>query len=171
KCMAKLKSLEFDPPIIELPRRMVRLLDDADERIERFHFDHRDSPVAAYVPSDFVAAYHALAAIVTCGLAPGTRFVEWGCGMGVVTCMAAELGFDAVGIEIETELVDQSTELAADHEIEAEFVAGSFVPEEHEDLFDNSGDFNWVRVDSPSAYDEIGLEPDDFDLVYCYPWP
>ena len=85
--------------------------------------------------------------------------------------MAAELGFDAVGIESEEELVEQSTQLAADHEIDAEFVTGSFVPEQHEDLFDNSGDFNWVRIDRASAYDEIGLEPDDFDLVYCYPWP
>ncbi len=169
--MARLKTLEFNPPTIELPQRIVELLNDADERIDRFQFERRDQPVAAFVPSDFVLAYHALAAIAATNLAPGRRFVEWGSGVGVVSCLAAELGFDAVGIEIEAPLVDVSRELADDHAIAADFVAGSFVPLDEAGLFDLSGDFNWVRTDAASAYDELDLEPDDFDLVYCYPWP
>ncbi|MGI9456268.1 MAG: class I SAM-dependent methyltransferase, partial [Aeoliella sp.] len=89
----------------------------------------------------------------------------------VATCLAAELGFDAVGIEIEEELIAVSQQLASDHHINAEFVAGSFVPPEHEDFFDMLGDFNWVRTDGHSAYEELDLDPDDFDVVYCYPWP
>lgn len=169
--MARLKTLEFEPPLIALPQGVLDLLNDADERIESFQFEHRDTPVAAFVPSDFVLAYRALAAIAETNLAAGRRFMEWGSGVGVVTCLAALLGFDAVGIEIEDDLVDVSRALAADHAIEAEFVAGSFVPMDEVDLFDLSGDFNWVRTDAVSAYDELDLEPDDFDLVYCYPWP
>ena len=169
--MPRLKTLEFDAPRVALPRRVLDLLNDADERIEAFQHARRDEPIAAFVPSDFVAVYQALASIETQQLAPGRRFLEWGCGVGVATCLAAELGFDAVGIEIEDELADVSRELASDHKIAAQFVAGSFVPPEHEDLFDMLGDFNWVRTDGSDAYDELDLDPDDFDVVYCYPWP
>jgi 2-polyprenyl-3-methyl-5-hydroxy-6-metoxy-1,4-benzoquinol methylase len=169
--MARLKTIPFDPPSLVLPTRIRALLDDADERIDAFQFEHRDTPVAAFVPSDFVLAYEALAAIASLNLAPGRRFMEWGSGVGVVTCLAASLGYDAVGIEIEDDLVEVSRELAADHEIEAEFVAGSFVPYDEVDLFDLTGDFNWVRTDASTAYEDLGLEPDDFDVVYCYPWP
>ena len=169
--MARLKTLEFEPPAIALPHQIVRLLDEADDRIDTFQYEHRDTPVAAFVPSDFVLAYQALAAIASCNLAPGRRFVEWGSGVGVVTCLAASLGFDAVGIEIEPELVDVSRELADDFAIDADFVAGSFVPNDEVDLFDMSGDFNWVRTDAASGYEELDLEIDDFDVVYCYPWP
>lgn len=169
--MARLKTVPFDPPALLLPERVTALLDDADERIDGFQFEHRDTPVAAFVPSDFVLVYQSLAAIAATNLAPGRRFVEWGSGVGVVTCLAAMLGFDAVGIEIEDDLVDVSRELASDHGVDADFVAGSFVPIDEVDLFDLTGDFNWVRTDAVSAYDELDLEPDDFDLVYCYPWP
>lgn len=169
--MARLKTLAFDPPPVVLPQRILDLLRDADERIDRFQFEHRDSPAAAFVPSDFVHVYQALVALAASSLAPGWRFLEWGSGVGVVTCMAATLGFDAVGIEIEDDLVDVSRELAEDHAIEAEFISGSFVPLDEVDLFDLGGDFNWVRTDGPSGYDELDMEPDDFDLIYCYPWP
>lgn len=169
--MAQLKTLEFDPPAIELPRRIVDLLNDADGIIDAFQHARRDEPIAAFVPSDFVLVYQALAAIATRNLAAGRRFLEWGCGVGAATCLAAELGFDAVGIEIEDDLVEASRQLAANHIIDAEFVAGSFVPADEEDLFDMLGEFNWVRTDAPNAYDELDLEPDDFDVVYVYPWP
>lgn len=169
--MAHLKTLPFDPPSLALPERIVQLLNDADTRIDDFQFEHRDTPVAAFVPSDFVLAYQSLASIASLNLAPGRRFVEWGSGVGVVTCLAASLGFDAVGIEIEDDLVQVSRELADDHGIATEFCSGSFVPPDEIDLFDLSGDFNWVRTDAVSAYEELDLEPDDFDVVYCYPWP
>lgn len=169
--MARLKDLDFVPAQIALPNQVLRLLDDADDAIDAFQHKHRDSPVAAFVPSDFVLAYQSLATIATLNLAAGRRFVEWGSGVGVVTCLAASLGFDAMGIEIEPELVEVSRELADDYGIEADFAAGSFVPADEVDLFDMSGDFNWVRTDAPSGYEELELEIDDFDVVYCYPWP
>ena len=68
--MARLKTLEFDAPLTPLPDQVRDLLNDADQRIEAFQFKHRDTPVASFVPSDFVLAYHALsaiAALVTAG--------------------------------------------------------------------------------------------------------
>lgn len=167
----RLKQIDFEPPLRSLPTRVVELLNDGDQRIERLQHDHRDRPIAAFVPSDFAAAYHALDLISELGLAPGHRFVEWGSGAGVVACLASILGWDAVGIEIEDPLVDLAEGLAEDHEIEVEFVRGSFVPEDcHADLAEQR-DINWLRTDGADAYDWLGLDPDDFDLVFAYPWP
>ena len=52
-----------------------------------------------------------------------------------------------------------------------EFVCGSFIPQGGEDVADIVGDFAWLRTDAPSAYDELGLDPDDFDVIFAYPWP
>lgn len=166
-----LKDVHFAPPNRSLPRRVADLLDDADERIERLHHDRRDRPIAAFVPSDFPAVHHALLAIDEWGLAPGGRFLEWGSGAGVVTCLAALLGWDAVGIEIEDPLVDLAEALADDHNVRAEFARGTFVPEGCDADVADQHQITWLRTDGADAYEWLGLDPDDFDLVFAYPWP
>jgi len=166
-----LTTLEFDPPLAPLPSRVVELLNDADERIERLQHDRRDRPIAAFVPCDFALVQQAIAHITQLTLAPGNRFVEWGSGAGVVACLAGMLGWDSVGIEIEQDLVDIAQGLAEDHQAQVEFVCGSFVPEDcHADLTEQR-DINWLRTDGVDAYEWLGLDPDDFDLVFAYPWP
>ena len=50
-------------------------------------------------------------------------------------------------------------------------VEGSFVPSECQDEVENlSADF-LTPTAGACAYDELGLELDDFELVYAYPWP
>lgn len=167
----RLASIEFDPPLRSLPARIAELLTDADERIERLQHDRRDRPIAAFVPSDFALVYNALQFIGEYSLAPGHCFVEWGSGAGVVTCLAGMLGWDAVGIEIEEELVDISEALAEDYEAEVEFVRGSFVPEDCQIELTEQRDINWLRTDGVDAYEWLDLDPDDFDLIFAYPWP
>ncbi|TWT99851.1 Ribosomal protein L11 methyltransferase [Botrimarina colliarenosi] len=174
--MARLLEIELVVPPLMLPQRMRDLLDDADDRIERFHHRRRDNPAPAFVPSDFVESYRALSQVTALSLAPGSRFVEWGSGVGVVTCQASLLGFDAIGIEIESELVDEARALAEDHNIETEFIHGSFVPDGGDEVLEANAynlarTVTWLSNDAPSAYDELGLDPDDFDLVFAYPWP
>ena len=86
------------------------------------------------------------------------------------------LGFTSHGIEIEEELVDAAQQLADDFELTPHFVHGSFIPVGAESYAeqayaDNSSEFLWVVTDADAAYDELGLELDDFDLVFAYPWP
>ena len=97
--------------------------------------------------------------------APGHRFCEWGSGFGVVACLAAMLGFEATGIEIEADLVDAARELAEDFDVSAEFIRGSFLPEGT----DLMGRFAWFGTDE--GHDDPGLVPDDFDVIFAYPWP
>ena len=86
------------------------------------------------------------------------------------------LEFRVCGIEIERELVEASQRLADDFGLPVEFVHGSFIPpgaevDAEEAYADNNDDFFWLVTDADGAYDELGLEPDDFDIVFAYPWP
>ncbi|MEO1496347.1 MAG: hypothetical protein AAFV43_04275 [Planctomycetota bacterium] len=174
--MSRLVDVPLGAPPTPLPRRVRDLLDDADDRIERFQQAHLQAPVPAFVPCDFVEVYHGLQQVAAANLAPGHKFCEWGSGVGAVTCLASLLGFDAVGIEIEPDLVEAALALADDHGIDAELVRGSFVPYGGDDCLDAHAaeldrEVTWLRTDGEDAYEELGLDPDDFDVVFAYPWP
>ncbi len=158
-----------------LPDDVIAFLGEADLRVSQFV---RNSPirVTGFVPSDFVTVYHALRAITEANLASGTSFCEWGSGFGVVASLAAMLGFQVCGIEIERGLVDASRRLADDFGLPVEFVHGSFVPSGaeayvEEAYADNNAESFWLVTDADDAYEELGLDPDDFDVVFAYPWP
>ena len=60
--------------------------------------------------------------------------------------------------------------------IDSGFVHGSFVPAGAESFAeeayaDTVGKYSWLVTDSDVAYDELGLDPNDFDVVFAYPWP
>ena len=158
-----------------LPDDVVAFLREADLRVDQFV---RNSPnrVTGFVPSDFVTVYHALRAITEANLASGTSLCEWGSGFGVVASLAAMLGFDVCGVEIERALVDASRSLADDFCLPVEFVHGSIIPPgaeayAEEAYADNSaGPFRLV-TDADDAYDELEIAPDDIDVVFAYPWP
>ena len=108
-----------------LPRDVRDFLHEADRRIARFQ---REQSLPAFVPSDFATAYAALRALEASNLAPGRCFCEWGSGFGVVSCLAALLGFDACGIEAESDLVEAAERLAADFGLPVQFTCGNFLP-------------------------------------------
>lgn len=153
-----------------IPAAAEELIVDAKARIEELE-DKSRAAMPAFVPSDFEVAYRGLEAVHAANLATGRRFLEWGSGIGVVACLAAQLGFDAIGIEIEEPLVELADDLAAAHDIDAEFLCGSFVPHGTEVTVGTADDFAWLSTTGPVAYDDLDLEPNDFDLIFAYPWP
>jgi hypothetical protein len=151
-----------------VPADVRSFLREADRRIEQFQ---RSSRVPAFVPSDFEGTYSVLHALMDANLAPGNLFCEWGSGFGVVACLAAMLGFDAMGIEIDGELVDEAQQLADDFGLSVEFMRGSFIPKGGE-VFAQVGDgFSWLTIEESDSHDEFGLDPDDFNVIFAYPWP
>src|SRR5438034_6550076 len=88
-----------------VPADVRAFLREADRRIDEFQ---RCVRVPGFVPSDFERTYGVLRTVAESNLTQGSLFCEWGSGFGVVACLAAMLDFDAVGIEIEADLVDEA---------------------------------------------------------------
>ncbi len=159
----------------DLPSDVRVFLREAYLRVGRFV---RNSPirVGGFAPSGFATVYRSLRAIAEAKLAPGNSFCEWGSGFGVVAALAAMLKFRAYGIEIERGLVDASKRLADDFGLPVEFVHGSFIPPgsgayANEACANNNAELFGLVTDADNAYCELGFEPDDFDVVFAYPWP
>ena len=158
-----------------MPAEIVAFLHEADERVSQF-LQASPRRATGFVPSDFKTVYHALQTITDTNLASGTSFCEWGSGFGVVTLLASMLEFAACGIEIEQELVDESRRMADDFGLPGEFVQGSFIPSGAESCVDeayaeNNTEYSWLITDAEDGYDELQLGPEDFDIVFSYPWP
>jgi hypothetical protein len=161
-----LTNVRLEPRATPLPAEVRAFLREADRRIDEFQ---RHALVPGFVPSDFIQAYRFLDCLGEANLTRGNLFCEWGSGFGVVACLAAMLGFDAVGIEIEGSLVDQAEQLADDFGVSVEFIRGSFIPcgsDVHE-----IGDFSWLTTEEDRTNEDLGLDPDDFDVIFAYPWP
>ena len=146
-----------------LPAACARVADDARERqawVER-ELQAAGRRIAAFAGSDARLIGRGLSMVVARGLAPGRRFCEWGSGFGGAACVAAALGFEVTGIEIEPELVQQARGLAAAHALAARFVVGSYRPPGFEGGADERA----------ALTQALGFSPLDFDLVFVYPWP
>lgn len=160
-------ALGSDP----LPADIEALIADAQARIDAWYERSRDDPIPGFVPSDFPRTYQALKRIRASNLSSGTSFCEWGSGMGAVAVLAARVGFASCGIESEPALVEASRGLAEKYAPGVEFVAGSFVPEGADATVDRNFEFDWLVTGVRPGYDELGLDIDDFDLIFAYPWP
>jgi hypothetical protein len=108
-----------------------------------------------------------LSDLAAADVAPGRLFCEWGSGYGVVTCLAAMLEFDAVGIEVEGELVEAASRLAEDFGLPAQFVEGSYLPAG----FRAQGEYAWLNTEAADAHAALGLDTADFSVIFAYPWP
>jgi hypothetical protein len=90
-------------------------------------------------------------------LSPGDRFCEWGSGLGTVAICASSLGFDACGIEIETELVELARSLARRYGWETPFHCA--------DIYAHAESSN-ETITPPPPVNYASL-----DIVFAYPWP
>lgn len=151
-----------------VPAEVRTFIREAERRIEQFQ---QTSSAHGFVSSDYLRAFAVLQTLAESALARGDRFCEWGSGFGVVTCLAAMIGFSACGIEIEADCVEGARRLAEDFEIGAEFVCGSFIPRGGEKLVGDESNFGWLTTRGDDLTGELGVGPDEFDLVYVYPWP
>ena len=147
---------DVDP---ELLIQFKQLWNEADELWDR----ERDNPsFHGYVSSDYMMAYEWLLKLRdrVCTI------VEWGSGLGIVAIMASRLGYEAYGIESESELVDYSRDFAKSFGPDAQFAVGSFIPDAFQ--LDMAAGEEIVRtdVDAPAAYDDFDMELRDFDLIY-----
>lgn len=154
-----------------LPRQVASFLDDAQIRIDHFHYIHRDQPLSGFVASDYQRVFFALQYLKQTDLLRGRYFCEWGSGLGVVAGLAALQGFLASGIEVEPLLVQESDKLIRAHHLEVDIACGSFIPDGVTPPELNHAEMSWVDLTASGGYPLLNLEPNDFDLFFIYPWP
>ena len=148
----------------------ANLIDVANERIETFMLAE-ESVSDNFVPCDFHLLDQALTWIKQNHLLTGNRFCEFGAGFGVATLLTSLRGMESVGIEIESNLIDQASGLADDLDLSAKFYCGSFVPRGASATIDLGREVENVDTSEGDIYEEIGLGLDDFDLFFAFPWP
>jgi|WetSurMetagenome_2_1015567.scaffolds.fasta_scaffold08265_2 hypothetical protein len=166
--LVELKLPDILPPV---PPEAARFIADAQLRIDAFIESRLATPIPAFVPSDYALVYQVLRHVADVHLAAGPRFCEWGSGAGVIACMAAMVGFEACGIEFEADLVDLSIRLARHHQLKVDFCCGNLVPYGGQEIAEEVDEFEWLAVGGPDPYELLGLEIDDFDVVFAFPWP
>ncbi|TWT55712.1 class I SAM-dependent methyltransferase [Allorhodopirellula solitaria] len=165
-----------------IPASVHAMVHDLRCRIEAFQ-DRWDIPqIEQFVAADYQLVYQTLDWLRESQLMIGNRFVEWGCGFAAVTLMADALGWEALGIESESVLIEHGRRTVADwcdalREDSAiaplrppELWQGNFLPAGAEDLADDPT-LPSLGHGSEPVYHRLGLELDDFAVVYSYPWP
>lgn len=143
-----------------------QLVNEVDRRLEELTCDERGAFVGSQLPS----VDRALSHIMTKGLSTGPMLCEWGSGLGGVCGVAALNGFTPFGIEIEPELVRSSRALATDLQLPMVFAEGTFLRPGDEDLAATATEKTRLDFDN-DAWEELGLAPEDCDVVFAYPWP
>jgi len=154
-----------------LPASVRALIDESRRRVDAFIEAHLDPPLPSFVSSDFEVAYRCLLPVFDSGAAPGRRFCEWGCGMGVVASLASIVGFQSCGIEIVPGLAAEASRLARDFGLEVDIACGTFVPKEAEAIQNLAEQFAWIESGGADGYELLALSPRSFHAVYAYPWP
>jgi len=149
----------------ELRARLQALCEEGWSLWERFDIQVRQHAFHPFVAADYPAVLEAMIPL----RGPGLKFLEWGSATGVITIMADLLGFDAYGIEIDRDLVDQARDLARRTGSKARFTVGSFLPTGYR--WRHRGDERLGTIGSgDSGYLALGMPLEDFDLVFGYPW-
>lgn len=166
-----LVRLKLPDPLPPVPPEVAGFIADARSRIDAFVESRLATPLPAFVPSDYDLVYGALRYVADEHLAAGPRFCEWGSGAGVIACLAAMTGFEACGIEFEPDLVDLAVQLADHHHLKVAFSCGNLVPHGGQRIAEEVGEFEWLAVGGPDPYESLGLEIDDFDVIFAFPWP
>lgn len=161
------------PTLLSLPpadAETAELIRQAQERIQAFQ-DRWDKPqIEQFVASDYELVYVALRWLRQSGRLTGNRMLEFGCGFAVVSSLASRLGMDVFGIEAERRLLAQAQQTVRDFNTPVELVHGNFLPRGAEALSMNP-DFPSLGHAVPCGYEKMGLDLDDFSLVFGYPWP
>jgi hypothetical protein len=123
-----------------------------------------------------------LVEVTTRKLPPTRVFCEWGSGFGTVTCLAALLGYEAYGLEIDEELVRLSRAIARRLGIRVTMLCTSLFPTGYAAYAGVNGaalvtpasvrdHHDPAEARGPLRYDGMELAIADIGLFFVYPWP
>ena len=153
-----------------LPPEIRLGISGATRRIETFQDRWDRRQIEQFVAADYELVYQTLSWLLETVPLSGRRFLEWGSGFSVVCALAASLGLDAIGIEAEPDLLSEGRRTITNWGVEVELIHGNFLPPGAEGLADDPT-LPSLGHPAPCGYAALGLDLDDFAIVYAYPWP
>lgn len=141
-------EIPSDAGDLPVPRFVDCFIRDAEDRAE----DLGAAPgQGLFIPGDYRYAFQVLQWLLRIRAVPrGAAFLEWGSGLGMVAILAALLGYEAAGVELDEALVRESRALAKRYDVAVHFEHGSYDP----------------AVAGPKV-----LTAKNRAVVYVYPWP
>ena len=175
-----IEAIEIEGLEAVVSDKVARLIETCSRGWERFFADNDDHQAPRFVPSVPEIVFAALDEVTKQNLPPNRIFCEWGSGFGTATCMAALLGYQAYGLEIEEELVWLSRAIARRLGIPVEIICTSMFPKGYDSL-SGVGGVELVRPESlsddndknqsPLRYDGMDIDIAEIGLFFAYPWP
>ncbi|MDV6033376.1 MAG: class I SAM-dependent methyltransferase [Phycisphaera sp. RhM] len=156
--------IELDFPVCwdTPPKEILRTIEIAERLRGQMKSDETQKRIPLLANSNYYIAYHALKHIRDTGLGGDLSFCEWGSGLGVVTCIASQLGFHVTGIEIEASLCEFSEKLARQADVDARFFQGSYRSPINNDI---------SHLQPREGDRPFPLGRRNCDVIYAYPWP
>ena len=177
-----LEVIEMEGPEVHVPDTVARLIETCSRSWERFFADYDDHHAPRFVPSMPERVFAVLEEVTTRKLPPNRIFCEWGSGFGTATCLAALLGYEAYGLEIDEELVQPSRAIARCLRIPVQMLCTSLFPAGYEASSGVDGaavmtpesvsdyhDSDEAR--GPLRYDGMEIAIADIGVFFVYPWP
>jgi hypothetical protein len=175
-----LEAIAMEGPEARVSAPVARLIATCSRGWERFFADHDDHQAPRFVPSVPERVFVVLAEVTQRQLPPTRVFCEWGSGFGTATCLAALLGYEAYGLEIDEELVRLSRAIARRLGIRVQMLCTSLFPEGYEAYAGGNraamvtpasvSDHN-AAARGPLRYDGMAIAIADIGLFFVYPWP
>jgi hypothetical protein len=177
-----LEAIALEGPEARVSDHVARLIATCSRGWEQFFVDHDDDQAPRFVPSVPERVWAVLEEVTRRQLPPTRVFCEWGSGFGTATCLAALLGYEAYGLEIDAELVQRSRAIARRLRIPVTLLCTSFVPAGYAAAAGSDG----VAVVTPASvsthhdtaevrgalrYAGMASAIADIGLFFAYPWP
>lgn len=175
-----IREIDLRPSRKPLPSPVREFITAAHAAMDAYDARHQYREKPNFVHCDPEQLYGALDYVTSLDLTVGRVFCEWGSGFGMGVCLAALLGYQAYGIEIDPDVVRFSRELARSSGIDITILETSWFPEGFSSYPATGGD----ELLRPPGYPVDGAAPghwpryagmdhdtDEIDLFFVYPWP
>src|SRR5919109_1253332 len=176
-----LEAIAMEGPEARVSDPVARLIATCSRGWERFFADHDDHQAPRFVPSVPKRVWAVLEEVTRRELPPTRVFCEWGSGFGTATCLAALLGYEAYGLEIDEELVRLSRAIARRLGIPVTMLCTSFLPAGYAASAGGDGAalvtpasgsaHHDAEARAPLRYDGMEIAIADIGLFFTYPWP
>src|ERR1043166_2570756 len=177
-----IEAIAMEGPEARVSDHVARLIATCSRGWERFFADHDDYHAPRFVPSVPERVWAVLAEVTTRQLPPTRVFCEWGSGFGTAACLAALLGYEAYGLEIDEDLVWLSRAMARRLGIPVTMLCTSFLPAGYAASVGVDGaalmtpasvgdHHDTAEARGPLRYDGMEIAIADIGLFFAYPWP